>query len=1230
MNRPVRRRALLLGVENYADTRFAPLPSIRADLSLLGQVLLHRHIGAFTEVRPVMDCTAERMCTEIVEFLGTCDEDELALVYISGHGTRLVQVNSEFHFVTTDTDFDNVAATAVGAQFVNDALESCPAPQKVLMIDCCQSGGFAVGLRAADRDDSATAKGVTTPAPSPVLRSNGVFVLSSSRATEASFSGSPESTVITPSLFTGAVVETLRSGDAARPETGEVTVDDLFEYVNQRLRVDAKQVPVKSAVQVDDRIVIASRPQGPATLTPVPRDADTGAVPEVVPAKDSRPSWPRLLDYYRRCLTTGRSEFSVLSVAEHGESYVCVRGSESFLSGTVEEDHRVPVPDEAREFVEDVIAADDELWAGYPAVVLQSSQNSRNGARHRFAPLLLRKVEVVHTAGGTRLEPTGRIIAHPELIEIFLGKDTAADFNAAYRPTWHARQPAAMANDIGKLLEFDLGLACVEPLRPGQLAECIDVDTPNAGARNAAVLCRVPNGPSPVSKLLEDLDSLVEQVHRIRDTALSALDPETPHHSAAQATPFQLVTPLQCNEAQETVIRSAMRNRLTVATGPPGTGKSQLVTNLVATAVANNSTVLVASTNNRAVDEVWKRCESVAPGSLVRTGSLEYRSGTSEALRGLLALRPTDGNPATAMAALRQAEHTHSAQRDLLATTGELEQRLLIAGRTRDDSAEKLGVSIVDLLSRLEQKPLEIALRAAEGAVRARFFARYRRARLLRRWEIPVEDDDVLAGRCATLAQFLAAEKDWRTARARLEALPDDNELSRRLHTAESELRHTSAVALGTSTRTAALQGRSRITDLIEATEDGRAWRAVRAALPNVRGWAVSTLSARYFPPAPALFDLVVIDEASQCAIPAILPLLFRARRAVIIGDPMQLPHIAEIGPEQEIHAAQEAGFGLGWLEAGRMSYRRHSAFRACERAAGGHLLLDEHFRCHPKIAGLVNGLFYDGQLAVLTDTRGRPTIANRDAIHWTHIEGNAEQPRSGKSWFNRAEAAKVVEAIKFLLPPGGATADQPSVGVVTPFKAQVDMIRSQLGQGFEHVRIGTVHTFQGGECDFVLYSLVAAPNMPRGSIKWVERQLNLWNVAITRARSHLIVVGNRGLWSERWIGAALLNAAVGVQEDSGASSAPDELQDRLSAFLAGAGGRVTLQREVRGHLTDAVVEDSGGVETAVILDRGVHEGVDPARHLRLMLRHRGIRADPEQPMSAVRIPAWMLYRSGR
>jgi superfamily I DNA and/or RNA helicase len=69
------------------------------------------------------------------------------------------------------------------------------------------------------------------------------------------------------------------------------------------------------------------------------------------------------------------------------------------------------------------------------------------------------------------------------------------------------------------------------------------------------------------------------------------------------------------------------------------------------------------------------------------------------------------------------------------------------------------------------------------------------------------------------------------------------------------------------------------------------------AQVANVMpGWAVTSLSAKgRVPFESGLFDLVVIDEASQCDIASVLPLLFRAKRAVIIGDPQQLRHISRL-----------------------------------------------------------------------------------------------------------------------------------------------------------------------------------------------------------------------------------------------------------------------------------------------------------------------------------------------
>ncbi|KYK10367.1 MULTISPECIES: hypothetical protein [Streptomyces] len=68
----------------------------------------------------------------IGELLTACDEDELALLHVSGHSVKRVRDGGEFHVVARDTDFDRVADSGVSAEFVNELLEQCIAPQKVV------------------------------------------------------------------------------------------------------------------------------------------------------------------------------------------------------------------------------------------------------------------------------------------------------------------------------------------------------------------------------------------------------------------------------------------------------------------------------------------------------------------------------------------------------------------------------------------------------------------------------------------------------------------------------------------------------------------------------------------------------------------------------------------------------------------------------------------------------------------------------------------------------------------------------------------------------------------------------------------------------------------------------------------------------------------------------------------------------------------------------------------
>ena len=78
--------------------------------------------------------------------------------------------------------------------------------------------------------------------------------------------------------------------------------------------------------------------------------------------------------------------------------------------------------------------------------------------------------------------------------------------------------------------------------------------------------------------------------------------------------------------------------------------------------------------------------------------------------------------------------------------------------------------------------------------------------------------------------------------------------------------------------------------------------------------------------------------------------------------------------------------------------------------------------------------------------------------------------------------------------------------------------LRDRTQKHVNRIRIGTVHTFQGGERDATVLSLVGSPNMPRGSIDWADHQHQIWNVAITCARSHLIATTSCGNAVEAWL----------------------------------------------------------------------------------------------------------------
>jgi very-short-patch-repair endonuclease len=175
---------------------------------------------------------------------------------------------------------------------------------------------------------------------------------------------------------------------------------------------------------------------------------------------------------------------------------------------------------------------------------------------------------------------------------------------------------------------------------------------------------------------------------------------------------------------------------------------------------------------------------------------------------------------------------------------------------------------------------------------------------------------------------------------------------------------------------------------------------------------------------------------------------------------------------------------------------------------------LDLHFRSHDLIADYCNEAFYVKTLHVVTVTeRLKIPRGVRPGIHWTHILGRLERGTTGV-W-----CADEVNAVRDELSRLAEVGYRGTVGVVTPFRQQMIRLKDALETGDvlspdfrERVRFlaSTAHGFQGDERDLILFSLCGGPDMPEGATIFLRENPNLFNVAVSRARAVLHVVGNR------------------------------------------------------------------------------------------------------------------------
>ncbi|CAO3626237.1 unnamed protein product [Cunninghamella blakesleeana] len=178
--------------------------------------------------------------------------------------------------------------------------------------------------------------------------------------------------------------------------------------------------------------------------------------------------------------------------------------------------------------------------------------------------------------------------------------------------------------------------------------------------------------------------------------------------------------------------------------------------------------------------------------------------------------------------------------------------------------------------------------------------------------------------------------------------------------------------------------------------------------------------------------------------------------------------------------------------------------------------MLRSQYRCHPKISAISNKLFYDNRLinGQVVETRP-PLVTGLSPLVFVDVLGN-DQKSIGNSFWNRDEIAIVAHTIQQLSNLG---IDGSKIGVISLYKEQVDKIQTYLGNNSNNqsnlnsIQISTVDAFQGAEKEIIILSTV------RTSGSGFIDQLTRVNVALTRARRHLIILGNKNLLSnnETW-----------------------------------------------------------------------------------------------------------------
>lgn len=249
------------------------------------------------------------------------------------------------------------------------------------------------------------------------------------------------------------------------------------------------------------------------------------------------------------------------------------------------------------------------------------------------------------------------------------------------------------------------------------------------------------------------------------------------------------------------------------------------------------------------------------------------------------------------------------------------------------------------------------------------------------------------------------------------------------------------------------------------------------------------------------LFDYMLVDEAGQILPYYLLGPLYRSRNAIIVGDEKQLEPIRDIKNNVYDKYIERVSDKLNANIATAQSLANLGSDFYEENTSSGHIeiegiMLEEHRRCERSIAQFSNKYVYDNRMIIANEDKKKDYLGNN--VCFIDIRGIKSKKHINQSEVN-VIAALLDDLVKIYKPS--------DIAVIAPYKNQVNAIKTKINNPL--IKVGTVHSFQGKDKEVVIMSMTIHSEKDSSAKRFIGEKPNMLNVAFTRAKQQLFIVGN-------------------------------------------------------------------------------------------------------------------------